>query len=98
MNLIPVLLALINSLGVTLGGRTGSLVTQIVGTISTVTLDKAAFDAFAGPWIAWANVIVDAKRDPTPEEEAKALELAAAIHANNQSLGAGGPPVALPTP
>ena len=96
--MIQVLLALIASLAGSVGGQTGALVTQLVNTIGTVTLDNAAFDATIGPWIAWANGIVDANREPTPEEHAAANALADAIHANNQSLGSGGPPVPLPAP
>jgi len=96
--MIQILLALIGSLGGSLGGNTGSLITQVVNTIGAVTIGKAEFDAFAGPWIVWLNTIVDAKRDPTPDESAAANALADAIHANNQSLGTGGPGVPLPSP
>lgn len=96
--MISILLAFIASLAGSVGGRTGALVTQLVNTIGTVTIGKAEFDAFVGPWITWANGIVDANRDPTPEEEAAANQLADAIHANNQSLGIGGPAIPLPSP
>ena len=96
--MIQILLALIGSLAGSLGGHTGALVTQLVNTIGTVTLDKAEFDAFVGPWIRWANAIVDAGRDATPEEHAAANALADAVHANNQSLGSGGPALPLPAP
>lgn len=96
--MIQILLALIASLAGSYGGKAGGLVIQLVNTIGKVTLDKTAFDAFAGPWITWANGIVDANREPTPAENSAAVALADAIHANNQSLGAGGPAVALPSP
>lgn len=96
--MIQILLALIESLAGSIGGKTGALVGQLVNVIGTVTLDQQALAAFAGPWIAWANVIVDAKRNPTPAEDAAANALADAIHANNQSLATGGPGVPLPSP
>jgi hypothetical protein len=96
--MISILLALISSLAGSVGGKTGGLVIQLANTIGTVALDATALAAFAGPWITWANGIVDAKRDPTPAENAAALALADAIHANNQSLGTGGPGVPLPSP
>lgn len=96
--MIQVLLALIASLGTSLGGNTGALVTQLVGTIGTVTMDEQALVAFAGPWVTWVNGIIDAKRDPTAAEETAAQALAAAVHANNQALAQGGTPVPLPAP
>lgn len=96
--MIAILLAFIGSLGNSIGGNTGSLITQLVATIGTVAQDKADFDDFAGPWIQWANAIVDANRDPTPDEHAAARALADAVHANNQSLAQGGAPVPLPSP
>ena len=96
--MIQLLLALVSSLASSFGGKAGALVGQLVGTIGTVTTDKAAFDAFAGPWISWLNGIIDANRDPTPEEEAAVRALAAAVHANNQALGSGGAAVTLPGP
>lgn len=96
--MLQVLLALIGSLGQSLGGRTGSLVTQLVNTIGTLALDRADVIAFAVPWVQWANAIVDANRDPTDAEEAAANAVADAVHANNQSLAAGGPGVPLPPP
>lgn len=96
--MIQVLLALISSLAQSKGGKIGELVTQVVNTIGLGITDKAEFDAFAMPWITWANGIVDANRDPTADEEAAANALADAVHANNQSLGTGGPGVALPAP
>jgi hypothetical protein len=95
---IQIFLALIGSLAGSVGGKTGALVLQLVNTIGIVTLDAVELQAFAGPWITWANGIVDAKRDPTDEERAAANALADAIHANNQSLGTGGPGVPLPSP
>lgn len=96
--MIAILLALLGSLATSYGGKTGGLIVQIVNSLGVLTVDKAAFDAFAGPWFVWLNAIVDANRDPTPEENAAAVALADAIHANNQSLGHGGQPVALPPP
>lgn len=96
--MIQILLALIGSLATSYGGKASSLVLQLVNTIGAVTLSKAEFDEFAGPWITWANGIVDANRDPTADEEAAARALADAIHANNASLGAGGHGVPLPSP
>lgn len=96
--MIQILLALIQSLAGTIGGTTGSLVTQLVNTIGSVTLNKQEWDAFAGPWIVWANAIVDANRNATPDEHAAAQALAAAVHADNQALAAGQPGVALPLP
>lgn len=98
MTWITLLLAVFKSLGASLGGPTGALIDQIVTTGATVAADTAAFEATIVPWLAWANVIADAKRDPTPEEKAAANALADAAHANVQSLGAGGPPVPLPAP
>jgi hypothetical protein len=96
--MIQILLALISSLGGSLGGRIGDLITQLVATIGTVQIDKAQFDAFAGPWIIWANGIVDAGRDPTQAEHAAARALADAVNANIESLGSGGPALPLPSP
>jgi hypothetical protein len=96
--MIQLLLALIGSLGISLGGKTGALVTELVSTIGTVALDEQALVAFAGPWVTWVNGIIDAGRDPTAEEEAAARALADAVHANNQSLAQGGSPVTLPSP
>ncbi len=96
--MIQLLLALAASLAQSLGGKTGALITNLVNVIGTVTMDEADFAAFAGPWITWANAIVDANRDPTPAENAAALALADAVHANNQSLGTGGAGVPLPSP
>lgn len=96
--MIQILLALISSLAGSVGGKVGALVTQLVDTIGTATLDEQAVVAFAGPWVTWMNAIIDAKRDSTPEEEAAVQALAAAVHANNQSLAAGGAAVPLPAP
>jgi hypothetical protein len=96
--MIQILLAFIASLGGSIGGKIGALITQLTATIGTVTLDKAEWDAFAGPWIQWANAIVDANRDPTDGEHNAARALADAVHANNQSLATGGPGVQLPSP
>lgn len=96
--MIQILLALISSLAGSVGGKTGALVIQLANTIGTVTLDAEALKVFAGPWIAWANAIVDAGRDPTPGEHTAALALADAVRANNQSLGSGGVGMPLPLP
>jgi hypothetical protein len=96
--MIAVWIALINSLAAAVGGPTGALVAQLVNTIGAVTLDKAELEAFAGPWITWANGIVDADRDPTDEEREAARSLADAVHNNNRSLGGGGPSIPLPSP
>jgi hypothetical protein len=96
--MIQILLALISSLAGSVGGKTGALVIQLVNTVGLGIAGAADFKAFAGPWIQWANKIVDAKRDPTPAESAAANALADAVHANNQSLGSGGAGVPLPSP
>lgn len=96
--MIQILLALLGSVGTSWGGPKGSLLVQIANTLGLAVADTAEFKAFAGPWIVWANGIVDANRDPTADEEAAANALADAVHANNQSLGTGGPGVALPAP
>lgn len=93
-----ILLALAKSLAGSLGGNVGALVLQLLNTADTAYQDKEAWAAWAGPWILWANAIVDAGRDPTPDEDAAAVAVATAVHQNNQSLGAGGPPVPLPAP
>lgn len=94
--MIQILLAFIASLGQTIGGKTGALIAQLTSTIGTVQLDKAEWDAFAGPWIQWANGIVDANRDATDEEHAAAKALADAVHARNQALAQGTPEGSLP--
>lgn len=96
--MIQILLALISSLAGSVGGKTGALVIQLMNTIGLGIAGAAEFKAFAGPWITWANKIVDENRDPTEEEEAAANALADAVHANNASLGTGGPGVPLPSP
>lgn len=96
--MIQILLALIGSLGTSLGGKTGELVQQLVGTIGAVNLGVSELEQFATPWITWANKIVDEKRDPTDEEHAAARALADAVHANNQSLANGGSGSLLPAP
>lgn len=92
------LLALAQSLAGSVGGNVGALITQLVNTAGTAWTDKEAWAAWAGPWILWANAINDAGRDPTSDEDAAARAVADAVHANNQSLASGGPPVALPSP
>jgi hypothetical protein len=96
--MIQILIAFALSLARDVGGKKGALAQQVLNTISLGIAGKAEFDAFAGPWIQWANAINDANRDPTDEEEAAANALADAVHANNQSLGTGGPGVPLPPP
>ena len=96
--MIEIILALLGSLGQTVGGSTGNLIGQLVGTIGTIKLDRDEWLATVGPWVTWANGIVDASRDPTPEEHEAARALATAAHDNLQSLAHGGPPVPLPSP
>ena len=96
--MIQVLLALLGSIGTSWGGPKGNLLVQLANTLGLAAADTAEFKAFAEPWIRWANGIVDADRDPTPEEEAAANALADAVHENNQSLGTGGQGVSLPSP
>jgi hypothetical protein len=96
--MIQILLALISSLAGSVGGKTGALVTQLVTTVGTVTLDAQALQSFAGPWVVWVNGIIDAGRDPTAAEEAAVRELAATVHANNQALARGQAAVPLPSP
>ena len=93
-----ILAALARSLAASLGGKFGPLLLQLIDTGETVYTDKEAWATWAGPWILWANAINDAYRNPTAEEDALAVQLATAVHANNQSLGSGGPPVPLPNP
>lgn len=93
-----ILAALAKSLATSLGGKYGDLLNQLIDTGETAWTDKEAWAAWAGPWILWCNAINDAGRDPTPAEDQAARDLAAAVHANNQSLAAGGAPVALPNP
>lgn len=93
-----ILAALAKSLAASLGGSYGSLLTQLIDTGETVWTDKEAWAAWAGPWILWCNAINDAGRDPTADEHAAAQAVAAAVHANNQSLAQGGQPVPLPSP
>jgi hypothetical protein len=95
---IQILLALIASLGQSVGGKTGTLVTQLVNIINTGYQDTAEWKAFAGPWIKWVNAIIDADRDPTEEEHAAAVALADTVRARNHSLAVNGPPVTLPAP
>lgn len=98
MSYIQIILALLNSLGVSVGGKAGALIGQFVNTIGTVQLSVEEWQTQVLPWVAWANAIADANRDPTPEEHAAAQALATAAHENLQSLAAGGPPVAIPSP
>jgi len=93
-----ILAALARSLAVSLGGKFGPLLTQLIDSGETAWTDKEAWAAWAGPWILWSNAINDAGRNPTAEEHAAAQALAAAVHANNQSLASGGLPVPLPSP
>jgi hypothetical protein len=93
-----ILAALAKSLAGSLGGNIGSLLLQLIDSGETAWADKEAWSAWAGPWILWANAINDADRNPTPAEHAAARALADAVNANIESLGAGGPPVALPAP
>lgn len=94
--MIQVLLALLASVAQSLGGKTGALLTQLVNTVGVVWTDKAAWEAWATPWVVWANGIVDANRDPTAEEDAAANAVADAIHQRNQTLAAGTPVDQLP--
>lgn len=96
--MIEIILALLASLGNSIGGNAGNLIGQLVGTIGTIKLDRDEWIATVGPWVAWANGIADAGRDPTPEEHAAARALATAAHENLQSIAQGGPPVPLPSP
>lgn len=96
--MIQVILALLASLGTSIGGKAGALVIQLANTAGTIKLDRDEWEASVMPWIVWANAIADAKRDPTDDEHAAARALADAAHANLQSLAAGGPPVAIPAP
>lgn len=96
--MIEILLAIFASLGQSIGGKTGALIGQLANAFSTVKMDLAQFEAEVVPWIRWANAIADAKRDPTPEEEAAANAVADAAHADLQSKASGGPGVAIPAP
>lgn len=96
--MIELILALLGSLGQSIGGNTGNLIGQLVATIGTIKLDRDEWLASVGPWVTWANAIADAGRDPTPEEHAAARALATAAHENLQSLATGGPPVPIPAP
>ena len=96
--MIEIILALLSSLGASVGGNAGNLIGQLVGTIGTIRLDSQEWLATVGPWVTWANGIVDANRDPTPEEHAAAQALATAAHDNLQSLATGGPQVPIPSP
>lgn len=96
--MIQIILALLASLGTSIGGKAGALIGQLVGTIGTIKLGTDEWLAQVGPWITWANGIADANRDPTPEEHEAARALATAAHENLQSIGAGGPPVPIPSP
>lgn len=96
--MIQIILALLSSLGTSVGGKAGALVLQLVNTVGTIKLSADEWLATVGPWVTWANGIVDAGRDPTPEEHAAAQALATAAHENLQSLARGGQPVAIPAP
>lgn len=94
--MITVLLALIASLGTSLGGQTGALINQLVGIIGTATNDVTDYTAFIVPWVQYVNAIVDAKRDPTQAEHDAIKGLADAIHSQNQALASGTPVDQLP--
>jgi hypothetical protein len=93
-----ILAALAKSLAASLGGDAGSLLTQLIDTGETAWTDKEAWSAWAGPWILWCNAVNDAGREFTDAEKQAARDVAAAVHANNQSLASGGAPVPLPSP
>lgn len=99
--MIQILLTIIASLAQSKGGKIGDLVTQIVNTIGTLQMSAADLEAFAKPWLVWTNAVIDrdnAGTPPTAAEFATGLALVQAINANIESLGTGGPPVALPSP
>ena len=93
-----ILAALARSLATSLGGKFGPLLEQLIDSGEEVWTDKEAWAAWAGPWVLYSNAINDAGRNPTDEEHEAFKALAAAVHANNQSLATGGPPVPLPSP
>jgi hypothetical protein len=98
---IQVFFAFILSLAQSKGGKIGELVTQLIGTLQAINLSKADYDAFVGPWLQWANGVIDrdnAGTPPTKEELAAGLALAQAINDNIESLGSGGAGVPLPSP
>ena len=96
--MIEIILALWGSLGKSVGGKAGALISQLVGTFGTVKMGRDEWLATVSPWIAWSNGIVDANRNPTDEEEAAANAVADAAHADLQSKARGGPPVPIPAP
>ncbi len=96
--MIALWIAIAKSLAISYGGKIGNLIVQVADTAEAAIAAKLDIDATIGPWISWINGIILAKRDLTPEEDAAANAFADAVHANNQSLGTGGPGVAIPAP
>ncbi|HKS95557.1 MAG TPA: hypothetical protein VJV74_05420 [Terriglobia bacterium] len=96
--MIAVILALLSSLGQSKGGKIGELLVQLAATFQAAQMSYEDFTTTALPWITWANAITDADRDPTADERSAYLALAAAVNANIESLGSGGPAVPIPPP
>lgn len=90
------LIALGISLAQSLGGKAGALAEQIFNTATSLMGASDEVKATLTPWIAYANRIVDEKRDPTDAEEAAINGFADAVREQNRMLHAGTPFADLP--
>lgn len=83
------LIALGLSLAQSFGGNTGALAAQVFNTASSLLGATDEVKATLTLWIAYANKIVDEKRNPTAEEGQAINEFADAVRAQNHALATG---------